>query len=93
MHDSCMATKTITLEIDAYERLRRARSTPRESFSSVVRRARWDGAGATGPEVLASLDALVRSRPEMLLSEEALSAIEARALNRPVRESRIDDRL
>jgi hypothetical protein len=87
-----MATKTITLELDAYERLRRARRTPRESFSSVVRRARWEGAGASGPEVLASLDALVTEHPEILLGDEALSAIEARALSRPVRESRIDDR-
>jgi hypothetical protein len=30
--------RTITLEIDAYERLRRAKRTPRESFSEVVRR-------------------------------------------------------
>jgi hypothetical protein len=87
-----MATKTITLELEAYEKLRRARRTPRESFSSVVRRARWDDAGATGPEVLASLDALVTEHPEILLSHEALSAIEARALNRPVREPRLDDR-
>jgi len=66
-------------KLEAYEKLRRARRTPRESFSSVVRRARWDGAGATGPEVLASLDALVTEHPEVLLSDEALSAIEARA--------------
>ena len=33
-----MATKTIPLEIDAYERLKRAKRTPRESFSEVVRR-------------------------------------------------------
>jgi len=51
-----MATKTISLELDAYERLRRARRSPRESFSSVVRRARWEGAGATGPEVLAMVE-------------------------------------
>ena len=33
-----MATKTITLEIDAYERLKRAKRSARESFSEVVRR-------------------------------------------------------
>ena len=33
-----MATKTITLEIDAYERLKSAKRFPRESFSEVVRR-------------------------------------------------------
>jgi hypothetical protein len=82
-----MATKTIRLELDAYEKLRRARRSPRESFSSVVRRARWDEPGATGPEVLAALDALVEDHPEVLLSEEVLSRIEARAIDRPVRAS------
>jgi predicted CopG family antitoxin len=33
-----MATKTITLEIDAYERLKSAKRFPRESFTEVVRR-------------------------------------------------------
>lgn len=33
-----MATKTITLEIDAYERLKSAKNFPQESFSEVVRR-------------------------------------------------------
>ena len=39
MHCSCMATKTISLELDAYEKLRRAKRRPSESFSEVVRRA------------------------------------------------------
>lgn len=34
-----MATKTITLELDAYEKLRRAKRRASESFSEVVRRA------------------------------------------------------
>jgi hypothetical protein len=81
-----MATKTITLEIDAYEKLRRAKKSARESFSSVVRRARWDDASATGPEVLSFLRGLRRDHPDSFLSEETLSRIEARSLHRPVRE-------
>ena len=34
-----MATKTISLAIDAYEKLLKAKRTRRESFSEVVRRA------------------------------------------------------
>ena len=36
-----MATKTISIELDVYERLKRAKRSPRESFSSVLRRAHW----------------------------------------------------
>jgi hypothetical protein len=43
--NSCMATKTISLELDAYEKLKRAKQGG-ESFSSVVRRARFDVGGA-----------------------------------------------
>ena len=41
-----MATKTISLELDAYEKLRRAKKGG-ESFSAVVRRARFSEAGVT----------------------------------------------
>jgi hypothetical protein len=36
-----MATKTISLKIEAYERLKAAKSYPNESFSEVVMRATW----------------------------------------------------
>ena len=37
----CMSTKTISLRLEAYERLRNARRHPVESFSDVVMRATW----------------------------------------------------
>jgi predicted CopG family antitoxin len=51
MHISCMATKTISLELDAYEKLR-ARKQPGESFSDVVRRSRFEDAAPTGRALL-----------------------------------------
>jgi predicted nucleic acid-binding protein len=47
-----MATKTITLEMDAYEKLRTAKKAG-ESFSEVVRRAEFANAPATGASLLA----------------------------------------
>lgn len=52
MHGARMATKTISLKIEAWDRLRRARKTPDESFSEVVMRAQWPEVGATASELL-----------------------------------------
>ena len=46
-----MATKTISLELDAYERLRNSKK-PGESFSAVVRRAQFPDAAPTGTDLL-----------------------------------------
>ena len=66
-----MATKTISLRVDAYERLRAARRHPGESFSQVVLRARWPEETITGAGLLRHL----RERGA-LLSDEALDRIE-----------------
>lgn len=61
-----MATKTISLRVEAYERLRRARSRPNESFSDVVMRATWDEQTVTGGELLL----LVRERGTLYDADE-----------------------
>lgn len=79
VYSLCMGTKTISLREEAYERLRRARREPGESFSDVVMRAQWPDIGLTAGELLT----LYRERGPYL-SDEALRRIEeADALDRP----------
>lgn len=52
MHNACMATKTISLRLEAYERLRAARRYPDESFSQVILRARWPEETITARDLL-----------------------------------------
>lgn len=79
MHGSCMATKTISLRLDAYERLRRARLRPDESFTEVVLRARWPDRGLTAGELRA-----VYRKQGPLFDVEALDRVEeANAGDRP----------
>ncbi len=53
----CMASKTISLSVEAYERLRRARRSRGESFSQVVMRAAWPEVRVTAGELLERLHA------------------------------------
>jgi len=79
MHGRVMATKTISLEIEAYEKLRRAKRFPRESFSEVVLRASIPDGGVSGRELLAGFDGA-----DSVFSEEALDLIDAvNASDRP----------
>jgi predicted CopG family antitoxin len=62
----CMATKTISLREEAYERLRRAKRGPAESFSDVVMRAVWLDQPTTAGEFLRA----ARERGPMYSAEE-----------------------
>lgn len=85
MHDTCMATKTISIEVDAYEKLVRARRDAKESFSSVVRRAHWDDAPPMAGEVLGRLESLAKANPGILLDPDTLDRMAARERSvRPV---------
>jgi predicted CopG family antitoxin len=57
MHDLCMATKTITIEIDACELLVRKRRDPKESFSRVIRRVLSERQALTAGDLLAAMQA------------------------------------
>jgi hypothetical protein len=77
VHISCMATKTISLEIDAYERLKACKRHG-ESFSAVVRRAEFPDSPSTGRSILQHLRATSARAPE-----SDLRAIEEAARNEP----------
>ena len=72
MHNRCMASKTISLRIEASERLREARRFPGESFSQVVLRASWPEETVTGAQLLR----IYRERGPIMTGEE-LDAVEA----------------
>lgn len=67
MHDPCMAVKTITLDLEAYNALLKHKK-PGQSFSQAIK-ARF-GAGITAEE-------FERRFAKLRLSEDALDAVDA----------------
>jgi hypothetical protein len=74
-----MATKTISLSLDAYDRLRRHRNVPSESFSRVVLRARWPEQTVTAGELLE----LWREESPFLTEDESRAIEAAKKADRP----------
>lgn len=74
-----MATKTISIRVEAYEKLRRARLRPAESFSDVVMRAHWDEQTVTGGELLTQ----VRERGALYSVEDLDTIDEMKSEGKP----------
>lgn len=56
MYTQLVATKTISIDLEAYERLRHARNAPDESFSRVIKRAQWRDEARTGAGLLSAFE-------------------------------------
>jgi predicted CopG family antitoxin len=82
-----MATKTISVTLEAYERLKRAKRKPAESFSEVIMRARWDSTPMTAGEYLR----LVRERGPTLAADALDRIEEMKRADRPARDKWTED--
>jgi hypothetical protein len=58
--------KTISIDLEAYERLRAARRSPNESFSQVIKRAHWRNEAHTAAALLDALAELPRVGDDVL---------------------------
>jgi len=64
-----MGTKTLSVDEEAYRRLLRARKYARESFSKIIKRAKWDDGPPRCGDLLA--------RAEGEVSDDTLARLEA----------------
>ena len=74
-----MSTKTLSVSLPAYERLRRARRKPDESFSQVILRAELRGDTVTAEQLLRETrqEPACYSLPEIERVEDAKRVAEA----------------
>jgi predicted CopG family antitoxin len=72
VHNAQVSVKTISLKLEAYERLRAARRYPTESFSEVVLRATWPEDTITARGLLD-----LRRTRRAFLTDEEISRVEA----------------
>ncbi|MDD9990083.1 MAG: hypothetical protein OXQ31_27695 [Spirochaetaceae bacterium] len=73
-----MATRTVSVTTEAYDKLRRARRYPTESFTQVILRATWPEDTITAAELLDRLDRI----PEPFTAD-GLDAIERAKAEQP----------
>jgi predicted CopG family antitoxin len=66
VYAACMSTKTISIDLEAYERLSQARLSPKDSFSRVIKRAKWETTAKTCGDLLQSLTTMPPAGDDVL---------------------------
>jgi len=82
MHGACLATKTISIDLSAYERLTRARVHERESFSKVIKRALWPTPKSSGRAIADALETMARAPVEVIDTLEGNQALDKPPVDR-----------
>jgi predicted CopG family antitoxin len=77
-----MATKTISIDLSAYERLTRARMHESESFSKVIKRALWPTPKSSGRAIADALDSMARAPMEVIKTLEENQALDKPPVDR-----------
>jgi predicted CopG family antitoxin len=72
-----MATKTISVDLEAYEALTRAKLSPKDSFSQVIKRARWENRAKSCGDLLRALPSLPMADDDVLNRLEAAQQADA----------------
>ncbi len=77
MYTCIVPTKTISVDLEAYERLRAARNSPNESFSHVIKRAHWRNEVRTAAALLDALAELPTIGGDVLARLDEAQAADA----------------
>jgi hypothetical protein len=72
-----MATKTISIDLAAYNKLAAARLDPKDSFSQVIHRARWDYESKTCGGLLSALLSMPVADPDVIEQLESAQQMDS----------------